>query len=290
MSQPSPSASIVQDLRHKIDALDAEILLALAARFAADVQLKSLPEDISRSDAGRGALLGADIMRRLVEHHQGQVPLEAVEHIWRGILTAVPEGNKTQALYMDGGAELIDMLDLARFYFGFSVELVPCTDASDVVGAVSASGQDIGLVALNDRADLPWWRGLNDNGATISGRLPFIMLEDRPADLPALVLSKTESLVDIADIAVYDARWSDLLPGKLMDQGIEVLSFFRSAGGVDALLAVSGILPEDGVLKSCTEAGAAPEVLRRVGGYELPIDAGSDPDDVFDPKEEDFQG
>jgi hypothetical protein len=175
-------------------------------------------------------------------------------------------------IYLDGGAELIEMLDLARFYFGFSVELDPCSDAADVVDAVGLSDGAIGIVALNDRAELPWWRGLSDSGALVRARLPFVMQDDRPSDLPALVLAKTGSLVDNADVAVYDARWSDLLPGKLMDQGIEVLSFFRSANGVDALLAISGELTEEDVLKACTDAGAEPDVLRQVGGYATPID------------------
>jgi hypothetical protein len=96
-------------------------------------------------------------------------------------------------------------------------------------------------------------------------------------------------MIDNADVAVYDARWSDLLPGRLMDLGIEVLSFFRSANGVDALLAISGDLTEEDVLAACAAAGAVPDVLRRVGGYAAPIDGNGDPDDTFAGEDEEPQ-
>jgi|GEM_PF-771749 len=283
MSQLPDSGLALDDLRTRIDEIDARIHTALMERAQAEAGIVAA----LRAAGEAGALFhperDADMMRQMVERHEGDLPLSTVEHIWRDIICACTSLQSDAAVHLDGSAELIDMLDLARFYFGFSVELVPGSDAADVVGAVTASRGDLGLVALTDRAELPWWRGLTEAGALVRARLPFVVLDDRPADLPALVLAKADSLVDNADVAVYDARWSDILPGKLMDQGIEVLSFFRSASGVDALLAISGDLTEEDVLKACAAAGAEPDVLRRVGGYAAPIDG--DPDDTFEPEE-----
>lgn len=276
---PDSSAMSPDQLRAHIDGIDARIHSALMERAEAEAL-------IAASDALSGGSEGlfrperdAESMRQMVERHRGELPLATVEHLWRDLICACTNLDAATAVHLDGTADLIDMLDLARFYFGFSIELVPAADAADVVGAVAASEDDLGLVALNDRAELPWWRGLSETGAVVRARLPFLLLDDRPADLPALVLSKTNSLVDNADVAVYDARWSDLLPGKLMDEGIEVLSFFRSGSGVDALLAISGDQTEEDVLNACAAAGAKPEVLRRVGGYAAPIDG--DPEDGF---------
>ncbi|MEP3431576.1 MAG: chorismate mutase [Roseibium sp.] len=290
MSQNPENGRSSDGLRAAIDEIDAGIHEALIQRAQAEADLA-----VARSVAGEYIFSyspdrEAEVMRNMVERHRGNLPLVIVEHLWRDFIAAGAGLETNHAIHLDGGAELIEMLDLARFYFGFSVELIPGSDASDVVGTVMASEKDLGLVALTDRAELPWWRGLSDSGAQIRARLPFVVMAERPADLPALVLAKSESLIDNADIAVYDARWSDVLPGRLMDQGMEVLSFFRSANGVDALLAVSGDLPEEEVLNACAEAGAAPVVLRRVGGYAAPIDGDSDPEDVFDPKDEGSQG
>ncbi|MEP3045413.1 MAG: chorismate mutase [Roseibium sp.] len=290
MTQNPENGRPFDGLRAAIDEIDAGIHDALIQRAQAEADLAKARQANGEIVSSYAPDREAEVMRNMVERHHGNLPLVVVEHLWRDFISAGAGHESEYAIHLDGGAELIEILDLARFYFGFSAELIPCSDASDVVGTVTTSEKDIGLVALTDRAELPWWRGLSDSGAQIRARLPFVVSAERPADLPALVLAKSESLIDNADIAVYDARWSDVLPGRLMDQGMEVLSFFRSANGVDALLAVSGDLPEEDVLKACAEAGAAPVVLRRVGGYAAPIDGDSDPEDVFDPTDEGSQG
>ncbi len=285
MSQSPDSGLPLGDLQSRIDEIDARIHEALMERAQAEASVVAAHRATGETGAMFHPERDADQMRQMVERHRGELPLATVEHIWRDIICACTSLQTDTAVHLDGSADLIDMLDLARFYFGFSVELVPGSDAADVVGAVTASSGDLGLVALTSRAELPWWRGLSEAGAQVRARLPFVVLEDRPADLPALVLSRADSLIDNTDVAVYDARWSDLLPGKLMAQGIEVLSFFRSANGVDALLAIAGDLPEDDVMTACAAAGAAPDVLRHVGGYAAPIDADGDAEDAFGPEE-----
>ncbi|WP_420412861.1 chorismate mutase [Roseibium sp.] len=283
---PSPDSGASRETaRARIDDIDARIHEAVLERNQAAEQLRALQSEAGLVEKVFDPDRDAEVMRHLAERHHSDLPLTTMEAVWRSILSAGSGLSKENAVHLDGTADLVGMLDLARYYFGFSVELVPGSDAADVAGAVTDSASDIGLVALSDRTDLPWWRGLSDSGAQIRARLPFVVMEERPADLPALVLAKSDSMIDKPDIAVYDARWSDRLPGRLMDQGIEVLSFYRSANGVDALLAVSGDLPEDAVLAACLEAGAAPDVLRCIGGYAAPIDGGSDPEDVFDPAE-----
>jgi len=265
--------------------IDARIHSSLIERHQVEADLAALRQKAGSHPAAVDLDRDAETIRSLAEQHHGALPLVALEEIWRAIRSANAGIASGFTVHLDGSADLVGMLDLARYYFGFAAELVPGADAADVAGAVTDADGDIGLVALTDRADLPWWRGLTISGAQIRARLPFVLVDERPADLPALVLARSDSIIDKPDIAVYDARWSERLPVRLMDQGIEVLSFYRSANGVDALLAVSGELPEDAVLAACAEAGAAPDVLRCVGGYAAPIDGASDPDDVFDPEE-----
>ncbi|CTQ55255.1 chorismate mutase [Roseibium album] len=282
MSQFPGNGMSPDELRDRIEEIDARIHDALIERASTETDLVSANATTGEMTPLFRPERDADLMRRMVERHTGELPLSTVEHIWRDIICACTNLRADTAIHLDGSAELIEMLDLARFYFGFSVELVPGSDASDVVGAVADSKNDLGIVALADRADLPWWRGLNEAGARVRARLPFVVLEERPADLPALVLAKVDSLMDAVDMAVYDARWSDRLPVKLMDQGIEVLSFYRSASGVDALLAISGDLSEEDVMTACAAAGARPDVLRCVGGYAAPIDGEGDLDEAFE--------
>ena len=289
MSENPKGGRSLADLRAEIDTIDASIHDAVIRRAAAEASLRAAQNGRADPVSTYSPERDAEVMRQLVERHHGDLSLTAMEHLWRQISAFQTDAKIRPTIYLDGNAEPMEMLDLARFYFGFSVDLLVGNDASDVVGIVSETDCDLGLIGLTDRADLPWWRGLSDQGAQVCARLPFVILDERPADLPALVLARSGSLVDNVDIAVYDARWSDILPGRLMDQGMEVLSFFRSASGVDALLAVSADLSEEEVLKTCSDAGAAPTVLRRVGGYAAPIDGDSDLDDDFDSGDEGSQ-
>lgn len=283
MTKTSDRLASLDGLRQRIEEIDAQLHELLMER----AQISTGIAAAKRAAGLDGVLIRpdreAELMRQLVERHEGVLPLITIEHLWRTIITASAQIQGVFRLHLDGSADLADMLDLARFNYGFDPEIIAGNDAADVVGAVAASAGDLGLVALEDRSELPWWRGLSADGAQIIARLPFLILDGRMADMPALVLSRALSSEVLCDTRVYDARWSSVLPGDLMSHGVEVISFHRSAHGVDALLAVSAELSEDEILKACEEAGAEPDVLRNVGGYSAPIDVEGDADDDFEP-------
>ncbi|WP_150494982.1 chorismate mutase [Roseibium aquae] len=278
---PEGGASLAA-LRQRIDALDAELHTLLMERarviegIVAAKRASGAAGPVFRPDRE------ADMMRQLVERHDSDLPILTIEHLWREIITSCTGLQAPFTVHLDGSADLLGLLDVARFYFGFSTGLEVAGDQADVVGIVAASPNDLGLIALTDRADLPWWRGLTETGARIIARVPYLMMEDRPADLPALVIGRPVPVETVLETHVYDARWAGALPGRLMDQGIEVLSFHRSHQGVDALLAVSAELPDTAVFELCELAGAEPDVLRRVGGYAAPIDVEGEADEEFD--------
>jgi chorismate mutase/prephenate dehydratase len=281
MSQTHDHVTSLDTLRARIDEIDARLHEALMERariidgIVAAKRASGADSVMFRPDRE------ADMMRQLVERHEGSLPLSMIEHVWRDIISTCTLLQGSYTVHLDVSADLAEMLDLARFYFGFTVDLEPCGDAADVVGSVAASKGDLGVVALEERSELPWWRGLSDTGAQIIARLPFLMIEERPADLPALVISRAIPDSPVPDTLVFDARWNGVLPGRLMSHGIEVISFHRSASGVDALLAVSSDLDEATILAACAEAGAEPDVLRQVGGYAAPIDVEGDTEEDF---------
>ena len=282
MSQSPESGTTEETLRSRIEDADARIHMALMERAHLTSELLTARKTTGLQDPAIRPSQEAEVIRQRVERHEGDLPLATVEHIWRDLIAACALSGTDYSVHLDTSSDVVGVLDLARFYFGFSVELLTAGDPADVVAAVAASAHDLGVVALNERVELPWWRGLSGDGAQISARLPFLMQEGRPSDVPALVISRPPASDAALDIAAYDARWSDRLPVRLMDQGIEVLSFNRSAQGVDALLAVSGDLTADAVVSACHAAGAEPDVLRRVGGYCAPIDLDGDAEADFD--------
>lgn len=184
------------ELRDRIDAIDAEMHRLLVQRGAIiDALIRAKATD--RTGAAFRPDREADMMRRLVARHEGALPLATVEHMWREIITTFTRMQAPFNVAIDGSADAARMRDLARFYFGFSVDLIGRPDAAAVVDHVAESG-DIGVVAWNPAPAGAWWRALaRPSGPRIMAVLPYIKMSGRPADLPAFVISP--QLADAAD-------------------------------------------------------------------------------------------
>ncbi|WP_057460758.1 chorismate mutase [Pseudovibrio sp. POLY-S9] len=273
----------LSQVRDKLDEVDDKLHALLMERA-------DLIEHIVAAKAEQGSMHAvfrpsreADIMRRLVENHRGVLPIMSLEHIWREIISSLTNAQTTYRVQLDGSADRLAMSELTRFYFGYAIEQQREIDPSAVLAAVDYSQVDLGVIGLEERAETPWWRGMGarddgTNGPSIIARLPFLVVQDRPADLPAVVVAAQTAETEKPDICVYDVRWTGAIPSSLMHKGIEVLSFYRSFEGVDALLAVPGNISEQELATFFEAAEATPDKLRYVGGYPAPLDL----DDEFD--------
>ncbi|SDR28062.1 chorismate mutase [Pseudovibrio sp. Tun.PSC04-5.I4] len=273
----------LSQVRDKLDEVDDKLHALLMERA-------DLIEHIVAAKAEQGSMHAvfrpsreAEIMRRLVENHKGVLPVLSLEHIWREVISSLTNTQTTYRVHLDGSADRVAMSELARFYFGFAIDFLREIDPSAVLSEVDNSQSDLGIVALEERADTPWWRGLGERedgskGPSIISRLPFLVMQERPADLPVLVIAAQTVETEKPDICIYDVRWTGTMPNSLMHKGIEVLSFYRSFEGVDALLAVPGDISENELTGIFGEAEAMPDKLRSVGGYPAPLDL----DDEFD--------
>ena len=125
----------------------------------------------------------ADMMRRLVQRHHGNLPLDTAESIWRVIISTFTYVQAPFAVHADLSAGDALMRDSARFHFGFTVPFVPHMGASSVVEAVSESKGDLGLIPAFAIAGAgPWWAALEfDAAPKIIARLPFVERADHPA-------------------------------------------------------------------------------------------------------------
>jgi len=176
------------ELRDTIDTIDAEIHRLLVERgtiIDALIRTKGTEKSGAAFRPGREA----DMMRRMVARHRGELPITTVEHIWREIITTFTRMQAPFDVAIDGSADVDRMRDLARFYFGFSVELIPLDDPQAVVEHVVTTG-DLGIVAQEQQPAQAWWRALGrPNSPQIMAMLPYIEVSGRPADLPAFVIS-----------------------------------------------------------------------------------------------------
>jgi chorismate mutase len=244
-------------LRERIDAIDGEMHRLLIERGTViDSLIKT--KGTSRPGAAFRPMREADMMRRIAARHSGALPLATVEHIWREIIGTFTHMQAPFGVVADVSVEPERMRDLARFMFGFSVELKTAPDAAAVVAAV-ASANDLGLVARAARG--PWWRGLvGADAPKIMALLPFIAARERPADLPAFVISPP-----LADPTPFDIAAVALTvdgPVKSVD-GVDLLEL----AGNDVLIAVSISADLSAVNTRFEQAGVKVRSLSPVGGF-----------------------
>jgi chorismate mutase len=250
------NARKLAELRGKIDLIDAEMHKLLIERgtvIDALIRTKgtSLPGAAFRP--GREA----DMMRRLVARHSGALPVTIAEHIWREIITTFTHIQAPFSLAVDGSAPADRMRDLARFYFGFSVEILPMADAASTVAHVAVSGCDLGLVALaQPRKAGPWWRELRwPDGPRIMAMLPFIGVAGRPADLPAFVVSPALADPTPAEITIVAARvakgsateLADAWGGRVLATAAERTEGLFAVGDADDLAQRTGGVRADDI-------------------------------------------
>lgn len=197
------------ELRRELDRIDAAMHALLMERGETIDQLIETKKTQETGSAFRPAR-EADMMRRLVERHHGNLPLDTVEGIWRVIIATFTYVQAPFSVHADLSAGDAAMRDSARFHFGFTAPFVPHMGAASVVEAVTASKGDLGLVPAFAMAGAgPWWAALE--GATapkIIARLPFVERADHPAALPVFVVSRAAAEAMVIETEAWSLRVS----------------------------------------------------------------------------------
>lgn len=202
-------ATTLAALRGRIDAVDESIHRLLIER-ASVIDALIAAKGTQRSGAAFRPQREAEMMRKLAARHSGHLPLAAVEHLWREIITTFTYLQAPFRVVVDYGSDPLAMRDVARFVFGFTVSLDAADGPADVVKRIAASRSDLGVVPLGDgSAGTPWWRSLSlTRGPRVMALLPFIELGGRPAATPAVVVSPPLTEPTAPDILVFAANAS----------------------------------------------------------------------------------
>jgi len=206
---PRHKTPALADLRREIDRIDEamhELLLERGEIIDTLIAVKNTQEVGSAFRPAREA----DMMRRLVKRHRGNLPLDTAESIWRVIISTFTFVQAPFAVHADLSAGDAMMRDTARFHFGFTVPFVPHAGASSVVAAVSESKGDLGLVPAFATAGAgPWWAALEfDAAPKIIARLPFVERPNHPAAMPVFVVSRVAADAMVTETEVWSVRVS----------------------------------------------------------------------------------
>ena len=140
----------LDDLRRQIDGLDAELLRLLNERARAAMDIGRL-----KAQAGEDAYSPArekDVWDRLARANAGPLPNEALQAIYREIMSAaLALEQPLRIAYLGPVATFTHQA--ARLKFGASVEYLACETITDVFAAVEKRGAQYGVVPIENSTD-----------------------------------------------------------------------------------------------------------------------------------------
>lgn len=289
---PTNPNDTLSDLRREIDRIDLAMHKLLMERGEIIDRLI----EAKRAQGGGCAFAfrpdrEAQMMRDLVARHRGLLPLDAVEGIWRIIVSTFTFIQANYAVHADDSGGDAQMRDSARFHFGFTVPYMPHHGAVAVINAVSASKGDLGVLrALGGSGDGAWWlRLIGGNAPKIIARLPFVERPDHPAGLPVFVIAKTgaESSAPV-DIALYAAtlpKWTHDVPVAVAAAKGEILASAPIPKGQSLLIAAPAQSGLEALLAELQGAGAEAATVHAIGGHATRFEMNEARAGVFSPRQ-----
>lgn len=264
-------ADTLAELRGEIDRIDLEMHRLLMQRGEIIDRLIA----VKRAQGGGCAFRPdreAQMMRALVERHRGLLPVDAVEGVWRVIVSTFTYVQANYSVHADDSGGDAQMRDSARFHFGFTVPYVPHHGAGAVIAAVAASGGDLGMLrATGALADGAWWaRLVGESAPKIIARLPFVERPDHPAGLPVFIVARPAADAASRDIllhAINVPRWSHSIPAVISAQEGEILASAPLAGGLSLMVAAPGRIEAARFAQELAAAGAADARVEPIGSH-----------------------
>ena len=275
----SQAAQGLAAIRQKIDAMDADIHGLLMQRGELIAALQAA-KGIGAPGGGTTAMhpaREARVIRALVERHTGDLPLAALERIWREIIASFTQ---LQAPFkvMLAGADQLTLCEIGRYYFGISTPLSYVAGSGDVLDAVAAHDDVAGVIVgdiAKDGSD--WWARLavaSDHPARIVARLPFLIDNDETQAWrsPAFIVSRANVAPSGEDATLIAARGAASQPDEAFAAALGMSNakqLARSQHGQDKtlLFEVPGHIPADNI------PSGGDISLRWLGGYAVALRA-----------------
>ncbi|WP_424361604.1 chorismate mutase [Methylocystis parvus] len=269
--QPTLAVDALAELRGEIDRIDLEMHRLLMQRGEIIDRLIA----VKRAQGGGCAFRPdreAQMMRALVERHSGLLPVDAVEGVWRVIVSTFTYVQNNYSVHSDDSGGDAQMRDSARFHFGFTVPYVPHHGAGAVIEAVAASCGDLGMLrATGALADGAWWvRLIGEDKPKIIARLPFVERPDHPAGLPVFIVARLAADAASQDIMLYAInlpRWSHSVPAVVSGLEGEILASAPHAGGLSVMVAAPGRIEAARFAQELAAAGASDARVDLIGSH-----------------------
>jgi chorismate mutase / prephenate dehydratase len=167
--------SSLDDLRRRIDEIDDQ-LHDLVMERATIVEAVAASKKETRTPAVRPGR-EAQILRRLVQRHQGRFPRPVLVRLWREIFSGAVMMQGEFAVAVSALEEMPDYWDIARDYFGSHTPMIAFHSLGEVLRSLAEGRVAAAVLPLPAEGERePWWPLLANSGAAaprIFARLPF---------------------------------------------------------------------------------------------------------------------
>jgi chorismate mutase / prephenate dehydratase len=293
----------LKDIRDKLDSVDIELQNLLTRRAQISLEVKEIKKtDKTKLKPGREA----QIIRALIERHNGNFPMLELVSIWREILSASVklQGTFTLAVYKTetGSDENWGYIASARGHFGSQTPIITYPSQRRVVEAVLENECSIGILPIPIRNENnPWWRHLAVQGNTVKNggaskpariiaKLPFAAPKIEygqfgTGSTECVVISKSEADASGLDDTYIVLDLTENIPDTRIDTRLaennmngSTVSIWHDAEAPErwlCLICIKGfILSNDNKLDRLTEGFN--KILNQVtilGSYAVPLDA-----------------
>ena len=238
--------SQLKSLRDELDTIDIEIQNLLTRRAEISLEVRKVKQDGKvKLKPGREA----QILRALIERHQGHFPKPERIRIWREILSASlqAQGSFSVGVYVpeDGGEDTDEnswgYFAAARGHYGTFTPMIGYPSKRRVIEAVIEDECSVGVLPVPSRQeDDPWWRHLaiqgqmlgssgGSNAPRIISRLPFAApkigsnktgSKSSGGALDSLVIAKSEMDPSGLDCTYIGLDLSEGIPNTRIDARI----------------------------------------------------------------------
>lgn len=271
------AAETLAKLRVEIDRIDSGMHALLMERGRIIDSLIAIKARQGGGSAFRPAR-EASMMRALVERHEGLLPLDTVEGIWRIIISTFTYVQSAYRVHVDVSRGDASIRDSARFHFGFTVPCIPHMSAVAVIDAVNEAEGDLGMLALDGGPSAgAWWTKLTPPHAPkVIARLPFVERKDHPAGMPVFVISKPLPDGGARQVVLESMamdRWRGGYPEAIAGMGGEILGYAADGMGLSMLVARPGELVDTAAADALKVAGAADVRTAEIGSHASRFDA-----------------
>ena len=293
----------LKKMRDKLDEIDIEIQNMLAQRAHISLKIKNIKQtEEVKLKPGREA----QIIRALIERHNGHFPKLELVRIWREILSASLQiqGFLMLAVYKPENQydDNWGYISSARGHFGSNTPITTFPSQRRVIEAILEDESTIGILPTPVRNEEdPWWRHLAVHGNTakngttskparIIAKLPFSAprTEHGPSKSEAIecvVISKSEADPSGIDETYVVLDFSENIPDSRIDKRLAENHIFGSTVSIwhDSeaperwlcLICIKGFISPDNVKLDRLKEGFS-EILNQVtilGSYATPLNS-----------------